>query len=117
MIFFYHGRQDFQIKVRGHRVEIEEIENIFRSRNYCKDICVVPFSRGESKLYTDLIFYIQRDDKIKKNKEYYVNISKKLMPNYMQPTFIITLDKDFPRNINGKIDKKALKRNFFTKIA
>lgn len=116
-IFFYHGRQDFQIKIRGHRVEIEEIENIFRSRDYCKDICVVPFSRGDSKLYTDLIFYIQRDDKVKKNKEYFFNISKKLMPNYMQPTFIITLDEDFPRNINGKIDKKALKRNFFTKIA
>ena len=67
-IFFYHGRQDFQIKVRGHRVEIEEIENIFRSRNYCKDICVVPFSR-ESQNYTLTLFFIFKEMiKLKKTK-------------------------------------------------
>ena len=35
----------------------------------------------------------------------------------MQPTNIIILHDDFPRNINGKIDKKELIKNFFTKIA
>jgi len=116
-LFFYQGRQDLQIKIRGHRVEIEEVENVFRSNNFCKDICVIPFSRENSKIFTDLIFCIQRDDKIRKTKQYFYEVSKKLLPSYMQPTHIFTLDEDFPRNINGKIDKTELKKRFFKILA
>ncbi len=116
-VFFYHGRQDSQIKVRGSRVEIEEIENTFRSNEFCKDICVIPYSRDNSKSFTDLIYYIRPDDRNKKNKEYFFSTAKKLLPNFMQPTNIIVMQNDFPRNINGKIDKKQLIKNFFTKIA
>ena len=79
MFFFIMVDKISKLKLEGRVEIIEEIENIFRSRDYCKDICVVPLSRGDSKLYTDLIFYIQRDDKVKKNKEYFFNISRKLM--------------------------------------
>ena len=115
--FFYYGRQDSQIKVRGSRVEIEEIENIFRSNPFCKDICVIPCSRDNSKIFTDLIYYIRPHEKIKKKKEYFFTTAKKILPNFMQPTNIIIIHEDFPRNINGKIDKKELIKKFFTKIA
>ena len=42
-LYFYSGRQDSQIKVRGSRVEIEEIENTFRSKSICRDITVILF--------------------------------------------------------------------------
>jgi len=116
-LYFYSGRQDSQVKVRGSRVEIEEIENTFRSQSSCKDITVIPFSRNNSNIYTDLIFYIRRDEKVKKNKEYFFSIATKLLPKFMQPTNIFLLDNDFPRNINGKIDKKELKKQFVKNIA
>ncbi len=116
-IFFYFGRQDSQIKVRGCRVEIEEIENTFRTKSICKDITVIPFSRNNTRIYTDLIFYIRRDEKVKKNKKYFFSIATKLLPKFMQPSNIFLLDNDFPRNINGKIDKKELKKQFLKNIA
>ena len=116
-LYFYSGRQDSQIKVRGSRVEIEEIENTFRSKSICRDITVIPFSRNNSTIYTDLIFYIRRDEKVKKNKKYFFSIATKLLPKFMQPTNIFLLDNDFPRNINGKIDKKELKKQFIKNIA
>ena len=46
-----------------------------------------------------------------------VSIATKLLPKFMQPTNIFLLDNDFPRNINGKIDKKELKKQFIKNIA
>ena len=104
-IFFYSGRQDTQVKVKGTRIEIEEIENTFRNNYHCKDITVIPFSRNNSKIYTDLVFFIFRDENIKKNEKFFFSVAYNILPKFMQPTSIFLFVQDFPRNINGKIDK------------
>ena len=43
-----------------------------------------------------------------KNKKYFDEIISKKLPKYMQPTNIFLQMKDYPRNLNGKIDKKRL---------
>jgi len=116
-LYFYKGRQDSQIKLRGHRIELHEIENVFKSNYSCKDIKVLSFSRNNSTYYSDLIFYIRRSEKLKKSKNFYYSTSRKLLPKYMQPTNIFLYDKDFPRNINGKINIDELKKQFIKYIA
>ena len=108
-LYYYCGRQDNQVKIRGHRVEIGEIENLFKFKSKCRDIVVLPYSRNKTSSYDDLIYFIRTDD-INKSKNYYFSQAKKSLPAFMRPTNVILFKEDFPRNINGKIDKKKLEK-------
>jgi amino acid adenylation domain-containing protein len=98
------GRQDYQVKVRGFRIELEEIEHQLMHLDEIKEAVVVP--RGES------------DDKylcayIVSNTTSPLSISKlrdslsQELPYYMIPSYFLSLDK-IPLTPNGKIDRKAL---------
>lgn len=41
-LFYCHGRKDFQVKMRGYRVEVEEIETLLRCHPVIADCCVGP---------------------------------------------------------------------------
>lgn len=97
----YIGRNDFQIKIRGLRVELEEINNalqalpevdqsvtVVKKLNHVDSICsfVVSSSKKASQL---------------KNK-----LAKRL-PSYMVPSHIEFMER-LPLTTNGKIDTKSL---------
>jgi amino acid adenylation domain-containing protein/non-ribosomal peptide synthase protein (TIGR01720 family) len=90
----YLGRTDSQIKLRGHRIELSEIENIILEYHLIKE-CVVKVINEQ------IIAYI-----VGKKEGLDVSIKDKL-PNYMIPSYIIVLE-NFPLTPNGKIDIKAL---------
>lgn len=96
----YTGRKDFQVKLRGLRIETLEIE---------KDIMLFPEVDKTVVVYNQendcLVAFYTEKKPISKEK-----INKKLMktlPVYMIPKYFILLDK-FPMNYNGKIDRKFL---------
>ena len=96
------GRVDFQVKVRGLRIELLEIENTIRSYKNIQDVVVtVKNIKGRDILcgYFTAISNIS----ISLLKNY---ISKKL-PNYMVPTYLMQI-KEFTYTPNGKIDRKFL---------
>ena len=46
-LLFYNGRLDFQIKLHGYRMELEEIEHHLRSCSYVEAAVVLPIKRGK----------------------------------------------------------------------
>ncbi|MCK8524319.1 amino acid adenylation domain-containing protein [Aquimarina sp. D1M17] len=98
----YLGRIDNQIKIRGHRIEIGEIENILEQHLMIKQAYVTVQGNDENKqLLAYLSGYEQpKDEELK-------DVLSTLLPSYMIPSSFIWI-KAFPYTKNGKIDQKAL---------
>lgn len=110
----YIGRNDFQIKIRGHRVELEEIENILASFPGIKQSAVLARDYEETSSHDVqkkyLVAYYIKDKKIENQMaEEIKNYLTARLPDYMVPELYIPLEK-FPLTINGKLDKKSLPR-------
>ena len=63
--FYYVSRADNQIKLRGHRVELGEIENFIKNDVNVDDCIAVPFSNKDKNIFSDLFIFI----KLKKKKK------------------------------------------------
>lgn len=97
------GRSDNQVKIRGLRIELEEIEHkILDNKNITN--CVVVKQTDETS-HEFLCAYYTADKEINMT-ELRTTLSKKL-PNYMVPQFFIKLDK-LPYTPNGKVNRKLL---------
>ncbi|WP_025688032.1 hybrid non-ribosomal peptide synthetase/type I polyketide synthase [Paenibacillus zanthoxyli] len=99
----FFGRTDDQVKVRGYRIELQEVETAM-SRLSDIDACVVQVPQtmqGEKELTA---YYVSKKNlAIAQIRE---QLSRHL-PFYAVPTKYIQLDT-LPLTLNGKIDKKAL---------
>ncbi|MEO1429666.1 MAG: amino acid adenylation domain-containing protein, partial [Cyanobacteria bacterium J06633_8] len=97
------GRIDNQVKVRGFRMELGEIETVLNSHPQIQQAIVIVHEDipGEKSLVAYLV--LNQSLTIGKLREF---IRKKL-PDYMVPNAFITLDT-LPLTPNGKIDRKAL---------
>ncbi len=92
-----HGRIDNQIKIRGYRVELEEIEQTIMKSGLCRE-CTVFLMDSEhlGAIYTAVDNYTS-DDII-------AQISG-ILPHYMVPSKLVRVDS-IPLNVNGKADRK-----------
>ena len=100
--FLYLGRIDNQVKIDGHRVELEEIE--FHARAFCQDKQVVAtVNRSEEGSHYILLF-VETENDLRRGLEEHL---RKQLPDYMIPKEMLTVSR-FPLNSNGKIDRKAL---------
>jgi amino acid adenylation domain-containing protein len=98
----YIGRADHQIKIRGHRVELNEIKLQIMKNSSVKDALVTCRERESAKhIYAYIIFDGTGDVDLLKNE------LRKVFPAYMIPSFFIELDT-FPLSGNGKVDLKML---------
>lgn len=97
------GRKDNQIKIRGMRVELGEIESVLMRCSGIKEAVVDVSGHDDIKR---LVAYIVSDDKELNQSKLRSFLSNQL-PDYMIPSFYIFLEK-LPLNANGKIDRKAL---------
>ncbi len=97
-----YGRVDDQVKVRGFRIELDEIENnILKVGNIIQVAVLI----NKTNNGNELIAFIKRDGDIDGEE-----INKKLstlMPYYMIPSRYIFVD-ELPITNNGKLDKKKL---------
>jgi D-alanine--poly(phosphoribitol) ligase subunit 1 len=100
--FLYLGRLDNQVKIAGHRVELEEIE--FHTRVFCGDKQVIAAVNTSEAGVHFILLFIESEQDLKKGLEAHL---QKHLPDYMIPKEIITVSL-FPLNSNGKIDRKAL---------
>ncbi len=103
----YIGRNDFQVKISGVRIELEEIENTILSIKGIKKVYILAKELDTSSLNYNktIICYYVSDKSIKDNQ--IIEYLQKVLPHFMIPKFYINLDK-FPLNNNGKIDIKLL---------
>lgn len=98
---FYCGRIDNQVKIRGQRIELEEIEKIFSEEMKVK-LCAAICKKEEQERI--ILFY-------ESHQEYeYKTILKRLkkrLPDYMIPSSIQYM-KRLPSTDNGKVDRNVL---------
>jgi len=109
-ILYYSGRKDFQIKLNGFRIEIEDIENNFRKVENINNVAVLPVFNEENKisyLTAFVVLNVENELSNLKNATLIKSELKKFIPEYMIPRNIKIL-KQFPLNTNGKIDRKKL---------
>lgn len=100
------GRIDSQIKLRGYRIELAEIESQMLSLPNIKNAAVTV--RKESLTGDLLVAYVVLEDQ---SQTFNVNVIKqslqKRLASYMIPAAFVQLDK-FPLLASGKIDRKKL---------
>ncbi|KZL22640.1 non-ribosomal peptide synthetase [Pseudovibrio sp. WM33] len=99
----YVGRVDRQIKVRGFRVEPEEIEQRIQQYPKIQQACVLAAQEQGKPL--ELHAYLASEEQLD-YEELDAHFSAYL-PDYMRPHKVFCLGS-LPLNANGKIDQKAL---------
>jgi amino acid adenylation domain-containing protein len=96
------GRLDHQVKVRGFRIELEEIESHLLKLKPIKEIVVIAKKiNGEECLCAFMVSGKTIDSLEIRNK------LSETLPVYMVPSYFIQLE-EMPLTPNGKIDRKAL---------
>lgn len=99
----YKGREDHQVKVQGHRVELGEIESTVRQLGI--ESAAVPWPTNACDGAMGLVLYVVETSNTKRTV-IEKHLSMKLPP-YMVPSSI-HFCQNLPININGKVDIKAL---------
>ncbi|WII08342.1 amino acid adenylation domain-containing protein [Methanomassiliicoccales archaeon LGM-RCC1] len=100
------GRRDGQVKVRGNRVELTEVESCIRSMEGIDDVTVQPIIQNDGS--KELCAYIAISSSAPSvPTEQVRSFVSERKPDYMVPSFVVVLDR-IPLNVNGKVDKSAL---------
>ncbi|WP_054950928.1 D-alanine--poly(phosphoribitol) ligase subunit DltA [Numidum massiliense] len=110
-LLFYGGRKDFQVKLHGYRIELEDIEHHLRALPLVKAAAVLPVyneKNGKCDFLTAVVVpeynpsgsAFKLAAAIKKQLAAYV-------PAYMVPRKIVFKDS-LPMTANGKLDRKQL---------
>jgi len=96
----FFGREDNQIKIRGFRVELGEIEVALLQHGGVRNCAVLMKTLGSGK---QLVAYVSGEAKADELKNYL----KAKLPEYMVPGIYVMLP-ELPLNTNGKVDRRAL---------
>ena len=105
----YVGRSDRQVKIRGHRIELDEIENVINCIDGVKGSVVNVINSHD--LYYLCGYIVASADTI---ENYVKPVLMERLPNYMIPAFLLSIDT-IPLTKNGKIDIHTLPLPDFTK--
>lgn len=98
------GRVDRQVKINGHRVELEHIENVMRGIDGVDDAAVLVVEvRGRERLVAAI-----RSPRQDAPDTWLKDRLQDLLPGYMLPALIRRLS-EFPRNANGKTQLAELR--------
>lgn len=110
-LLFYHGRTDFQIKMHGYRIELEEVDSMLGNLRQVKQSCTVPLYNNKkqvSKMIACIVLEEEYNDK--KTSDLTSDIKDSLRETtmeYMIPN-VLKFVKQLPISKNGKIDRKTL---------
>lgn len=96
------GRKDNQLKIRGYRVELGEIEFLLNSFESITGAAVIVH---EKKFEKTIVAFITGKENLK--TEDVKNYVKNSLPDYMVPSIIIQIE-EFPLTVNRKVDRKKL---------
>jgi amino acid adenylation domain-containing protein len=99
------GREDSQVKVRGHRIEIAEIEATMASHPTIKEAVVVGLKNeaGDHRLVAYIVSAQEPAPSVTDLKTYL----RKKLPDYMVPS-VFVFQSRLPLTDNGKVDRLAL---------
>ncbi len=107
------GRKDFQIKIRGYRVELAEIEVVLRELDAVKDAAVVAveYKNGEKRLIAYFVPAVEPKPTVRELR----TALSQILPDYMIPSAFIPMDI-LPLTPAGKIDRESLRGSDWLKL-
>ncbi|NSL86194.1 amino acid adenylation domain-containing protein [Chitinophaga sp. Mgbs1] len=98
----FFGRKDQQVKIRGNRIELEEIESVLLRHDSVKEAVVLAMDGADGR--TMLVAYVVATAADVATLRGYL---AELLPDYMIPAHIVQI-LQMPLTPNGKTDRKAL---------
>jgi len=101
---FYLGRIDQQVKVRGHRVELPEIELVLRRICGTGQAVAVPWPTREG-IADGLVAFVCGVDRLDEGR--ILQACRGILPDYMVPKAVYLIS-EVPLNQNGKTDRTKL---------
>ena len=106
------GRIDSQVKLHGHRIELEEIEALLATHESVRRAATtvredVP---GDKRLVGYLMPAGDRDIDLADVRR----LAEEQLPDYMVPSALVVVDQ-FPQTPSGKLDRKALPKPSLTR--
>jgi amino acid adenylation domain-containing protein len=97
------GRKDQQVKIRGVRVELEEIEGLLRGYPGVADVAVVDRDDASGNKYLCAYVVADAEPGLNALREHL----QERLPNSMVPSAFVLMER-LPRTISGKLDRRAL---------
>ncbi|HEX8503864.1 MAG TPA: amino acid adenylation domain-containing protein, partial [Hymenobacter sp.] len=99
------GRQDEQVKVRGHRIELGEVEALLATLPGVGQVAVAVREIAEG--HSDLVAYVVPTGATPPEAAALREAAAQVLPAYMLPAAFVTL-AEFPKTSSGKINRQAL---------
>ena len=97
------GRRDHQVKIRGVRVELAEVQSVLRERDGIRDVAVIDREDGEGGKILCAYYVAEAEISPSELREHCAG----RLPEAMVPSTFLRLD-ELPRTLTGKIDRAAL---------
>ncbi len=104
----YLGRRDGQVKIRGHRIELAEIEGALNAHPLVRHAVVAAFEVGSDLRLAAFMVVEPSGDVTGSELRQHL---RALLPDVMIPQHYVPLDT-LPRTTNGKVDRGALPNPF-----
>lgn len=103
-LIYCNGRSDSQIKFRGYRIELSEIESVLSEFEGVHSCAVIAKRAADGTVKSIRAFVCPENESVTENE--IINMLSLKLPDYMIPR--ITLVQELPVNANGKIDRNKL---------
>jgi len=99
----YLGRKDSQVKIRGNRIELDEIRKVILENSNISECCIIDSDDlNEDKKI--ICFYISNQPI---HEENIVQILGRYLPSYSIPNIFIKI-REIPTTLHGKLDRSKL---------
>lgn len=103
-LYYVKGRKDSQVKVKGNRIELGEVECAAATLPEAHNVCVLFDADKE-----EIVLFVQTGENLQLRK---INKQMKLfISDYMLPSRLVLLE-EFPLTASGKIDRMKLRKEF-----
>jgi amino acid adenylation domain-containing protein len=105
-LLHFHGRTGRQVKLRGHRVELAEIETLVRQASGVTDCVAIPRTDGSGACHGIAVFYTKEHSAGPGPDELRRGIIARA-PGHLVPDHVEHVE-NFPLSANGKVDHRQL---------
>jgi len=103
--YLFLGRKDRQVKSRGYRVQLDEIESVLNNHPSVKEAVVL--TTPDDMIGNRLLVHIATADGVKMTEMEVFDYCNRTLPGYMVPEKCVFHDH-FPKTPTGKTDRKSL---------
>lgn len=116
-VYHFVGRSDTQVKIKGVRIELEEVKIVLESLNLVESAAVLVNEGQHGGKYLAACIQISSNESTsilqeKTSRDELVSYFKQklteLIPDYMIPSVFVFVDS-MPHTVNGKIDMRKIK--------